>query len=56
MTKIKLIFAQSDYDYSNAWTNIKTVDVEVPDELLERDVSEHESRWQLIGCEWEGRR
>jgi hypothetical protein len=46
--KIKLIFAQTQYDQGNMWTAIKTTEVEVPDELKEKyDTFD----WHLVGME-----
>lgn len=42
---IKLILAKTNYDAITAWTDIKTVDVELP--LAAQD------GWNVIGADWE---
>lgn len=42
--KIKLVLAKTEHDYTNVWTAIKTVEVEIP---LER-----QNGWEVIGAIW----
>lgn len=43
--KVKLILARTNYDAVNAWTDIKTVVIDLP--LINQD------GWQVIGADWE---
>jgi len=43
--KIKLVLTRTEYDYVNAWTATKTVEVEIP--------LDKQDGWQVIGAEWE---
>lgn len=48
--KIKLILARTNYDNNNMWTEIKTVEVEVP---IDKQVQCKDAfPWQVIGAEW----
>lgn len=42
--KIKLCLARTAYDASTFWTEIKTVDAEIP--------IDKQNHWQVIGAEW----
>ena len=46
MNRLELCFIRTAYDGLNAWTEHKTVTVDVPDELLENINTEFE--WRLI--------
>ena len=43
--KVKLILARTNYDAITAWTDIKTVEVNLP--LISQD------GWNVIGADWE---
>ena len=47
---IKLIFGQTRYDQNTMWTEIKTIDIEVPDTLSQKFDN---FEWHLLGAEME---